>query len=70
MKTFILKEEHITITQFLKANDYISSGGQAKFFLLENEVLLNEIQVTQRKKKIINGDVVSINKQRYVITHD
>ncbi|NLK12683.1 MAG: RNA-binding S4 domain-containing protein [Candidatus Phytoplasma sp.] len=70
MQTFILNEEYITITQFLKINDYISSGGQAKFFLLENEVLLNEIQVTQRKKKLFNGDVISINKKRYVIGHD
>ncbi len=70
MQTFILNEEYITITQFLKINDYISSGGQAKFFLLENEVLLNEIQVTERKKKLFNGDVVSINKKRYVIGHD
>ncbi|CCV63581.1 S4 domain protein YaaA [Alteracholeplasma palmae J233] len=70
MQEFILRGEFITIAQFLKVNDYITSGGQTKFFLVENEVLLNGIPIIERKKKLKNGDVVTVNKNKYVITYD
>ena len=35
MNKFIMNSENMTLAQFLKANDYTSSGGQAKYFLKE-----------------------------------
>lgn len=57
--------EFITISQLLKVKDYISSGGETKFFLFENEVLLNGVQIVEKRKKIFPGDIVTINKKRY-----
>ncbi|KAA8802890.1 RNA-binding S4 domain-containing protein, partial [Lactobacillus crispatus] len=35
-----LKTDYITLGQLLKIVDIISSGGQAKWFLQENDVLI------------------------------
>ena len=70
MKEFKLHDAYITLTQFLKANAYIASGGQAKFFLLETDVYVNGDIRKERKKKLYAGDVIQINHDRYVLTHD
>ena len=36
-----ITSEFITLGQFLKYADVISTGGEAKFFLQENEVIIN-----------------------------
>ncbi len=70
MKEFKLHEAYITLTQFLKATAYIASGGQAKFFLLENDVYVNGEVRRERKKKLYPGDIIQIAYDRYVMTHD
>ncbi|MBN3491051.1 RNA-binding S4 domain-containing protein [Acholeplasma equirhinis] len=67
MEIFQIQGEFITISQLLKVLDYIGSGGESKFFLLENEVLLNEAVVFEKKKKIFRGDIVKINSKRYLM---
>ena len=67
MKEFILKSEFITMGQFLKANDYISSGGEAKFFLFNNDCQLNKEKCQERGKKIFRGTNVKINKDMYIV---
>lgn len=69
MKTFKIDTEFITITQFLKANDFITSGGEAKYFLKENDVLLNGVKCIERGKKIRNNDIVTVLKEKFII-HD
>ena len=53
--------EYITLQQFLKMNDIISSGGEAKFFLKENEVSVNGEREDRRGRKLYSGDEVSVN---------
>ena len=53
--------EYITLQQFLKMNDIISSGGEAKFFLKENEVSVNGEREDRRGRKLYPGDEVSGN---------
>lgn len=67
MNDFELEGEFITITQLLKALDYIGSGGEAKYFLFENVVLLNDAEIYEKKKKIKKGDVVTINNKKITI---
>ncbi|MDL2292950.1 RNA-binding S4 domain-containing protein [Acholeplasma sp. OttesenSCG-928-E16] len=67
MKSFKLHTEYITMTQFLKANDYISSGGEAKFFLLENKCYINNELCKERGKKIFPNYKVKINDDLYKI---
>ena len=37
MNKFKINTDFITLGQFLKATDHIGSGGEAKFFLVEND---------------------------------
>lgn len=68
MNEFKIESEFITISQLLKVLDYVVSGGEAKSFLMDNEVLLNETPIFERKKKIRPGDIVTINGSRILMT--
>lgn len=70
MKVFVLEKEIMTLTQFLKANDYISSGGEAKYFLSEYVVYVNNEQCLLRGKKLKSGDIVSIGIDQYILKYD
>lgn len=52
--------EMITLGQFLKLADVIQSGGMAKCFLSEHEVLVNDEPDNRRGRKLYVGDVVEI----------
>ncbi|MGY0656943.1 ribosome maturation protein RlbA [Bacillus subtilis] len=52
--------EMITLGQFLKLADVIQSGGMAKWFLSEHEVLVNDEPDKRRGRKLYVGDVVEI----------
>ncbi|MED3386215.1 ribosome maturation protein RlbA [Bacillus subtilis] len=52
--------ELITLGQFLKLADVIQSGGMAKWFLSEHEVLVNDEPDNRRGRKLYVGDVVEI----------
>lgn len=55
-----IKETYITLGQFLKLADLISSGGMAKPFLQQMEVFVNDELENRRGKKLRNQDVVQI----------
>ncbi|BDR59742.1 S4 domain-containing protein YaaA [Lactobacillus xylocopicola] len=70
MKVNIIKEvsvkgEYITLSQFLKEESIISSGGQAKWYLQDNPVLLNGVAENRRGKKLRPGDQVKIDQEVY-----
>jgi S4 domain protein YaaA len=70
MKKFRIKTEYITLGQFLKATDHIGSGGEAKFFLLENDVLVNQEKRIERGKKLYPGDLIMVEQKEYLIVND
>lgn len=70
MNLFKIKDDYITLGQFLKANAYIGSGGEAKFFLLEKKVFVNQEHRIERGKKLYPGDIIKIDKDVFQITHD
>lgn len=55
-----LKTDYITLGQLLKIVDIISSGGQAKWFLQENDVLINGELDNRRGRKLYSNDLVEI----------
>ncbi|MDR1234457.1 MAG: RNA-binding S4 domain-containing protein [Mycoplasmataceae bacterium] len=66
--TFItINDNHITLGQFLKLSKVITNGGQARYFLSTNNVLVNELQEQRRGKKLYNGDIVTITNKQFVI---
>ena len=62
-----INSDYITLAQFLKFADVIRSGGEAKLFLKENKVYVNEELDTRRGKKLREGDVVKVDDQVFEI---
>lgn len=60
MKPVEITTEYITLGQFLKLADCISTGGQAKSFLQETEIHVNGEPEQRRGKKLYHGDKVEI----------
>lgn len=60
MKSLKIDTEFITLGQFLKAADIISTGGMAKWFLSENEILINGEKDQRRGRKLRSGDKIEI----------
>ncbi|AWM74485.1 MULTISPECIES: S4 domain-containing protein YaaA [Lactobacillus] len=65
IKEIKLTSEYITLGQFLKKESIISSGGQAKWYLQDNPVLLNGIKENRRGKKLRPGDKLEVNQETY-----
>ncbi|WP_034538003.1 S4 domain-containing protein YaaA [Carnobacterium inhibens] len=59
-KTIKIDREFITLGQFLKHVNIISSGGMAKWYLSEHTILLDNEVENRRGKKIYPGSVVEI----------
>lgn len=60
MKPIEIKTDYITLGQFLKLADCISTGGQAKFFLLETRILVNDEPDNRRGRKLYPDDRVTV----------
>lgn len=52
--------EDICLDQFLKKANVIASGGEIKFLLNEQKILLNGKIETARRRKLHAGDIVTI----------
>ena len=55
-----IRDEFITLGQLLKKADIVSNGGEVKFFLAENKVLVNGEDENRRGKKLYHGDTIEI----------
>lgn len=55
-----IHDSFITLGQFLKLADIISSGGMAKPFLQQMEVFVNEEPENRRGKKLYHDDVIEV----------
>ena len=62
---FEVKGEFITLGQFLKVTDWISSGGEAKFAVKELDIFVNGEKEDRRGRKLRAGDTLTINSQKY-----
>lgn len=67
IKDIKIKDEFITLGQFIKVVDLISSGGEAKVFLLNTEVLINGEKDNRRGRKLYKNDLIIINNIEYKI---
>lgn len=65
IKDFAIKGDYITLSQFLKEESIISSGGQAKWYLQDNLVILNGETETRRGKKLHVGDKLEVAGTEY-----
>ena len=64
---FEVKGEFITLGQFLKVTDWISSGGEAKFAVKELDIFVNGEKEDRRGRKLYPGDKVKIENKEYEV---
>ena len=62
MEIVEIDREFITMGQFLKFENIVESGGMAKIFLSEYQVLVNGEQDQRRGRKLYSGDIVQIEE--------
>lgn len=67
MKEIIINSEFITLNQLLKLLFLVNSGGEGKLFIKENKILINNILVKERNKKIYKLDIIQIKNNKYKI---
>ena len=67
MENLKIKTEYITLQQLLKIEDIISSGGEAKYFLSNNEVYVNGELENRRGRKLYPNDVIKVASKEFKI---
>lgn len=60
-------EMYITLNVLLKISGIISTGGQAKYYLQENDVLVNGEKESRRGRKLYPNDEIIIEGQRFIV---
>jgi len=61
METIEIKTDVIQMDQLLKWAGIIESGGQMKFLIEDQVIKLNQVLVTEKRKKVFPGDILEIN---------
>ena len=51
----------IQLDQFLKLAGAVASGGEVKALLVESMILRNDVPETARRRKLVPGDVITID---------
>lgn len=67
MKEIKIRGEYIKLEQLLKIADIVSSGGEAKSFLLTNKVYINGELDMRRGRKLYKNDEIKIGNSSYII---
>ncbi len=68
MEKILINTDYITLGQFLKIADLISTGGEAKLFLASNvEVLVNGEIDKRRGRKLRNNDIIKVDSKEFII---
>ncbi|MBS3025856.1 MAG: RNA-binding S4 domain-containing protein [Dolichospermum sp. DET50] len=57
----------IKLDQFLKFLGMASTGGQAKWMIVDGEVEVNGILETRRGRKLVDDDLVTIGGQTFQV---
>ncbi len=68
MKQIEINHEPVELYKILKFEAIASSGGEAKSVIAEGMVLLNGKVETQKRKKIVSGDIIEFQGEKYRIT--
>lgn len=70
MKATTIRNEYITLGQFLKYVGIVSSGIEAKAMIKDGLIKVNGEIETRRGKKLRNGDQIQYEEDTYIIHAD
>lgn len=66
----VVREQPIELCQLLKFSGLAETGGEAKHHIGEGMVMLNGVVETQKRKKIMGGDLISFGGETIVVQID
>jgi S4 domain protein YaaA len=67
MKKILINTEYIKLDQFLKLAEIVNTGGEARFYIMENPILVNGESENRRGRKLRPGDLVKIPEGTFEI---
>ena len=67
MREVRITKEPVELYKILKFEGVVSSGGEAKSVIGEGQVLVNGLIETRKRKKILSGDIVEFEGEKYKI---
>lgn len=67
MQKFKLSTEYIELFKLLKVTNLCNSGGEAKHFIAEGLVKVDDVIETRKACKIKSGSIVSFNRNRVIV---
>ncbi len=70
MKDIFINTEYIKLDQFLKLSDIISSGGEARSFIAESNIYVNDEKEDRRGRKLRDGYIIKVNNDLYRIVQN
>ncbi len=68
MKNINLNKQPMELYKILKFESLVSSGGEAKMVINDGQVRVNSQVETQKRKKIMAGDIIEFNDEEFHIT--
>lgn len=66
-RTITVRAEPIELCQLLKFAGMADNGGAAKAIISEGQVLLNGVVETQKRKKVMGGDRVTLGEETITV---
>ena len=70
MEEIAIKTEFIKLDSLLKFAALVATGGEAKLLISDGLVSVNGEVCLMRGKKIVPGDIVSLNGQKIRVIHE
>ena len=64
MREVEISKEPVELFKLLKFEGMAASGGEAKFFIAEGNVLVNGEVETRKRKKIVSGDIIELGDEK------
>lgn len=68
MNKIIINTEYISLSQLMKMESLVQSGGEAKQVIQQGLVSVNNEICTQRGRKLYKDDIVEFNGIEYIIS--
>lgn len=67
MEEIFIYTDFVTLGQFLKLANLIQTGGEAKEFLSNHEILVDGELDNRRGRKLYDGMVISLLNKKFII---
>lgn len=65
MREVEINKEPVELYKLLKFESIVSSGGEAKHVISEGFVTLNGTLETRKRKKLVSGDIIEFNGEKF-----